>query len=191
MSDTPCERCWRTEIGTELLRNGRRGVTRGRDAGPMAQHRHDDDGVVFGLHVERSGSHTSITLSGELDYFTVPLLQQFLTDDRGPNEDIVFDMTGLRFVDVAGIGCLASAVAQARASGARARVVSPSPSATRVIRLFGLAELMGLPEDPDRSGRGGVVSTAAHRRRPQRRRRSGSGQEVGGMTLEVHNPRST
>ncbi len=191
MSEAPCERCWRTEIGTELLRNGRRGVTRGRDAGPMAQHRHDDDGVAFGLHVERTGSHTSITLFGELDYFTVPLLQQFVTDDRGPNEDIVFDMAGLGFVDVAGISCLASAVARARASGARARVVSPSPIAARVIRLFGLAELMGLREDPDPSGRGGVTRPAAHRRRPHGRRRSGSGQEVGGLPLEIHNARST
>ena len=156
----------------------------------MAQHRHDDDGVAFGLHVERTGSHTVITLSGELDYFTVPLLEQFLTDDRRPNEDVVFDMTGLGFVDVAGIGCLASAVARARASGARARVGAPSPMATRVIRLFCLTELMGLPEDPDPSGRGGGASTAAHRRRPQGRRRSGSGQEVGGLPLEVHNARS-
>ncbi len=132
-----------------------------------------------------------ITLSGELDYFTVPLLQHFVTDERGPDEDIVFDMTGLGFVDVAGIGYLASAVAQARASGTRARVVSPSPIAARVIRLLGLAELMGLAADPGPSGQGGVASTAAHRRRPYERRRSGSGQEVGGLPLEVSTARST
>ena len=132
-----------------------------------------------------------ITLSGELDYFTVPLLQQFVSDDRGPNEDIVFDMTGLGFVDVAGIGALASAVARARASGARARVVSPSPMAARVISVLGLAELMGLPADPGPSDPRGVAATATHRRRPYGRRRRGSGQEVGSLPLDVHNGRST
>jgi len=131
----------------------------------MVQHQYDDE-LALDIHTERTGCRTVVALGGELDYFTVPLLRRALTDVGGEKGDIVFDIAGLRFVDAAGIGCLASAVARARASGGRARVARPSPMAARVIDLLGLGEVTGLSGEssPERSMRRG-----RHRRhRPAR-----------------------
>lgn len=124
----------------------------------MVQSPYKEDAVTFAVHLEHARCQTVVALSGELDYFTVPLLQAVLGDDAGRTGDIVFDIAGLRFVDTAGIGCLASVAARARASGSAARLVSPSPLAARVIRLLGLEEILGLSPEFSADRAGGAVT---------------------------------
>ncbi len=116
----------------------------------MAQDRHDEE-LALRIHVEPTACHTVVTLHGELDYFSVRWLRRSLTDLVEQTGDILFDLSGLSFVDTAGIHCLASAVARVQGSGRRAELVSPSAMAERVIHLLGLAELMGLSGSPGAS----------------------------------------
>lgn len=119
----------------------------------MAQDRHDYDELPLRVHVERTACHTVVALCGELDYFSVPRLRRTLADLVEPKGDIVFDLARLSFVDTAGIHCLVSAAARVQASGGRSRLVSPSPMAARLIRLLGLAELLGLSRPSRREQR--------------------------------------
>jgi anti-anti-sigma factor len=84
-----------------------------------------------------------ITVVGELDSSNVASLEASIasvTTERPAQ--LVFDLSGLRFMDSAGISALIGAAAKADA----VRLRRPSPPVTRVIELTGLSRI--LPTEP-------------------------------------------
>ena len=95
--------------------------------------RRDDEVPASG----RRGSQdrpTLVTLVGELDLATAPLLDECLTDIVG---DIHLDCSGLDFVGAPGMDCLLAAHARTQQAGARLVIVEPPPSLLRLLRLAG------------------------------------------------------
>ncbi|HWX97295.1 MAG TPA: STAS domain-containing protein [Solirubrobacteraceae bacterium] len=98
--------------------------------------------VLIDTRVDTMGTPL-ITLSGELDSSNVESLESTIasiTADRP--ERLIFDLSGLRFMDSAGISALIGAAAKVQAVQLRA----PSPAVRRVIELTGLSDV--LPIEP-------------------------------------------
>jgi anti-sigma B factor antagonist len=84
-----------------------------------------------------------IVVSGELDSSNVASLNAAIASITAERpERLIFDLSGLRFMDSAGISVLIGAAAKVHAVHLR----NPSPAVTRVIELTGLTRI--LPTEP-------------------------------------------
>jgi anti-anti-sigma factor len=90
-----------------------------------------------------AGGVPLITVEGELDSSNVASLEATIASVTAVRPaQLVFDLSGLRFMDSAGISALIGAAAKADA----VRLRRPSPPVTRVIELTGLSRI--LPTEP-------------------------------------------
>jgi anti-anti-sigma factor len=115
--------------------------------------RRDDEFRGSGHEGSRERQHwpTLVTLVGELDLSTAPLLDECLADIVG---DLNIDCSGLDFIGAPGMQCLVAAHARAQQAGARLVIVEPPSSLLRLLRLAGVdAPLQfGCVEGPPRDG---------------------------------------
>jgi anti-sigma B factor antagonist len=80
-----------------------------------------------------------LTLRGELDLATVPLVQEKLIDRAARNRGmVVIDLSGLRFIDSSGVRMLVRAERQLRVSGRQLVLVRGPRAVRRVFELTGL-----------------------------------------------------
>jgi anti-anti-sigma factor len=91
----------------------------------------------------RDGQCCVVTISGDLDLtraaaFPQMVIQAVSAQD-GHGEQVVLDLSGLAFLDVAGARALVAAI-HAMAKGHPVTVRSISPTATRVLSLLGVAD---------------------------------------------------
>jgi anti-anti-sigma factor len=99
----------------------------------------------FGLKVIEGQDRTSpdpvavVKVVGEVDMATAPEMERVLLDvvEQGP-ADVVVDMAEVGFIDVIGIGILANAAQEARASGGSVTLRDPGRQVRRVCDLVGL-----------------------------------------------------
>jgi anti-sigma B factor antagonist len=92
------------------------------------------------LHISRADHPLGVvlTLGGELDLATVPLLQEQLDPAVRGRGAVVVDLSGLRFIDSSGLQMLAQAELKLRASGGQLVLVRGSRAVCRVFELAGL-----------------------------------------------------
>jgi anti-anti-sigma factor len=95
------------------------------------------------LHIviSKSGPATSrATIAGEIDLATVPLLRERLMGAiHGRALDLLdIDLTGVKFLDCAGIGALVGVYNVAVQSGRRVQLQHPQPFVRRVLDLAGV-----------------------------------------------------
>ncbi len=77
---------------------------------------------------------------------TVPVLAQVLAILRNLDPgDSAIDLSGVTFIDAAGLGCLVDHAARVSAFGAKASIVGATP---RVRRVFDIAGLGALAQGP-------------------------------------------
>jgi anti-anti-sigma factor len=103
------------------------------------------------LHVSMDTVASTVFLHGELDAETAGLLDRAV--ERQVAEDhveLVVDVAGLAFFDLAGLDALQAAQRRARAGGGRLVVVNHDAFFARVARLCGAESL--LDGSPDASG---------------------------------------
>ncbi len=77
-----------------------------------------------------------LTVSGELDTATAPLLQRNLC--RPLPACTLIDLTQVTFLGVAGLRTLETAASRARSEGRRIGLVASAPGHLRILRLFAL-----------------------------------------------------
>jgi anti-anti-sigma factor len=85
-----------------------------------------------------------VAVGGELDLESGPCLADWLRSllrARGPV--LALDLSGVRFIDCAGVGALLASCRAAREGGGRLFVVALSQCARRIIELTGLQEVLG------------------------------------------------
>ncbi|MCQ4083660.1 STAS domain-containing protein [Streptomyces sp. RB6PN25] len=100
----------------------------------------------LGTAVSSDGGQVTVTISGEIDVSTGPCLKQALQAalDRRPGR-IVVDFTRVEFCDCCGLGVLLGGRRQARRAGIDFQVTGvAAPTVVKLIRLFGLAEVLGV-----------------------------------------------
>jgi anti-anti-sigma factor len=95
--------------------------------------------TTFDVVVSQDGSASMVGVRGELDLAATPVLASTLEAIRatGPR-DVVVDLAGLAFVDVAGFRPLA----EAATDGLTVRLRNPSRLARLVLDATGLGELL-------------------------------------------------
>jgi anti-anti-sigma factor len=101
----------------------------------------------FYVHNRQASGCTVVTIGGELDVATAPVLRSHLDEliSEG-HARLVLDLAALEFLDASGVGVLARAMGRARAQDGWTRLTHASPQVRRVLRITHLAE--ALPEFP-------------------------------------------
>lgn len=96
--------------------------------------------VQIDMHLDPAGTQV-VVLSGELDSSNAASLQeQVASIPSQPPRRLIFDLTGLRFMDSAGIAVLIGAVAKASSVSLR----NPSPIIRRVLEATGLSSVFSI-----------------------------------------------
>jgi anti-sigma B factor antagonist len=96
--------------------------------------------VQIHMHLGPTGAQV-VFLSGELDSSNAASLQERVASiPSQPPRQLVFDLTGLRFMDSAGIAVLLNAAAKA----SRVSLRNPSPIIRRVLDATGLDSVFSI-----------------------------------------------
>ena len=101
--------------------------------------------MTFDVVVSQEGSASTVTISGELDLAASPVLASTLEGLReSGRRDVIVDLAGLTFVDVAGFRPLVAAATD----GLTVRLRNPSRLARLVLDATGLCELLPVEPQP-------------------------------------------
>ncbi|MGA7705621.1 MAG: STAS domain-containing protein [Solirubrobacteraceae bacterium] len=100
----------------------------------------DEFATTVGIDTRLDPTGTQIViLSGELDSSNAESLQERMVAITAPHpQPLIFDLTGLRFMDSAGIAVLIGAATQVTSVSVR----NPSPIIRRVIETTGLSSVL-------------------------------------------------
>ena len=104
--------------------------------------------VPFSAQIDVRNDVANITLSGELDLATVPLLEDRLAHLEGDGvKAIMLDLRDLSFLDSSGLETFVSARERANRDGHRFLLIGASSSARRLFGLTGTEFLLAV-QDP-------------------------------------------
>jgi anti-sigma B factor antagonist len=111
--------------------------------------------VDFGS--EKAGTGPVLTVSGEIDIQTSPVLEEQLQVvlDRGLSSTVV-DLSGVTFLDSTGLSVLISGLRRCQAAGGELRLTGPRPNVRKVLEITGLLDTFQVDNDPDHGGATGV-----------------------------------
>ena len=103
-----------------------------------------DEGRTADAQIDTRSDPTGVpivTVSGELDISNAGALESAVASISAQRpERIIFDLSGLRFMDSAGIAVLIGAAASVEA----VQVRHPSPAIRRVLELTGLSDVLSV-----------------------------------------------
>lgn len=94
------------------------------------------------------GPTTTLTLVGELDPATAPLVDAAVATAvaSGGLDQLVLDLQGIDFIDSAGLRVLVRAREALRSNGSALVLRSPSPNTLRLLEVSGLTDLLDVQE---------------------------------------------
>ena len=97
--------------------------------------------AYFSLEVRREGTTVSLRLAGEFDWAVVGHVDGALEEARSrPTEHIVFDLTALDFLDLAGVKTILRASERAGEERSNLTVVRPRGRANDIFAMTGADE---------------------------------------------------
>jgi len=104
------------------------------------------------IDVSDAGPDVRLTATGEIDSTSAPVLKDRLDAllDGGATE-VTVDLTGVTFLDSAGLCVLAAGYRRASAVGGRLRVLVSSRAVIRPLQITGLWDLLQVEKVPARS----------------------------------------
>jgi len=94
--------------------------------------------------VHHGGHWVVVEARGEVDADTAPLLRRACIDALAEHRHIVIDLSGVTFLDSAGLSVLVGTMRRATTDGGAMRVVATSPAVLRVLRITALDEVFDL-----------------------------------------------
>jgi anti-sigma B factor antagonist len=101
----------------------------------------------------------TVVLDGEIDIATCPAARRFLMAAiSGGNVQLAVDMSGVTFIDAAGIDVLVAAANRARATGGGLSLLAPSRQVRRLLDVFHLDAILPIAQ---RSGAPFVAGSPA------------------------------
>ena len=101
----------------------------------------------------------TVVLDGEIDIATAPAIRRILLAAiSGGNVQLAVNMSGVTFIDAAGIGVLVAAANRARQAGGGLSLLAPSPQVRRLLDVFHLDAILPIAE---RLGGPSVAGSAA------------------------------
>ncbi len=100
------------------------------------------------INVENSDGHTVCRPVGELDAFTVAQFREALSEIGGPTQ-LLIDLSGVPFLDSAGLGALIGGVRRAREVGGDVAVYGARPAVARLLHTTGFDRVATVSESVD------------------------------------------
>lgn len=95
------------------------------------------------LRIDRADRHTTLAVTGELDYGTVARLRAALLELVHEDADeVVVDLGEVTFIDSTGLSVLVQAKQRFDKVGRRMSVSQPQPRVVRVLQLAGLSDYL-------------------------------------------------
>jgi anti-sigma B factor antagonist len=99
--------------------------------------------LQLSMAVTQSHDGTCVTLIGELDDASVPLLRDRLAELTGELVgDLVLDIAGLSFVDSTGLGLFVTVHKNLEERGRRLILLGPTPMARRILEITRLDSVL-------------------------------------------------
>jgi anti-sigma B factor antagonist len=101
------------------------------------------DEPLLDVQIHDRPGYTVVRISGEIDSYTVPTVREcfgLLADERR----LVVDLSGVAFIDSAGVGALVGGVRRVREQGGDAALACGRSSIARVLRTIGLDQVVYL-----------------------------------------------
>jgi anti-sigma B factor antagonist len=93
----------------------------------------------------------TVILDGEIDIAAAPAIRRFLmAATSGGDVHLAVDMSGVTFIDAAGIGVLVAAANRARETGGSVSLLAPSPQVRRVLGVLHLDAILPAAQRPVR-----------------------------------------
>jgi anti-sigma B factor antagonist len=96
---------------------------------------------VLDIQVDLDQGCTICRPVGELDAFTVSQFRQALAE-LASSPKLVIDLSGVPFVDSAGLGALIGGIRRVRELGGNVAVACPRPTLTRLLRTTGFDRIV-------------------------------------------------
>jgi anti-sigma B factor antagonist len=111
----------------------------------QGQSGHEEERVEFGVSTTQDGDYTVVAVTGELDVYTAPVLEESLGDlvDDGKS-DLVVDLSDVSFMDSTGLGLLIKALKWTREHDGSLRIVANTEKVLKVFRVTGLDGVLSL-----------------------------------------------
>lgn len=104
------------------------------------------------VHAHASGDWTVLTVAGELDVVGAPELRQHvLREVAAGHHHLVFDLTGVDYVDSFGLGVLIGSLKRVRLLDGDLRLVVPEARVRRVLEVCDLDRVFTLHHDLDQA----------------------------------------
>ncbi|HEX9681871.1 MAG TPA: STAS domain-containing protein [Acidimicrobiales bacterium] len=103
---------------------------------------------MFDIDVDVSPSHTICRPAGELDAFTVGQLRERVAELEGVTR-LVLDLSGVPFMDSAGLGALIGTIRSTRDAGGQVVVVAPHDDVRRLLHTAGFDRIVTVTGDVD------------------------------------------
>jgi anti-sigma B factor antagonist len=103
---------------------------------------------VLEIQVEPAEGYTVCRPIGELDAFTVSQFRQALAE-LASTPRLLIDMSGVPFVDSAGLGALIGGIRRARELGGDVAVSCTRPTLVRLLRTTGFDRIVTVAESVD------------------------------------------
>jgi anti-anti-sigma factor len=105
--------------------------------------------ALLELDTEETGGRTRVTLRGELDISSAPVLEEALekVEEAGPPV-LLIDLRQLEFMDSTGLRTVVSADQRARDAGRRLAIVRGPEPVDRIFSVTRLDERLELVDDP-------------------------------------------
>ena len=103
--------------------------------------------MEFGVSTTQDGEYTVVAVTGELDVYTAPVLEESLGElvDEG-KQHLVVDLTEVSFMDSTGLGLLIKALKWVREHDGSLRIVANTEKVLKVFRVTGLDGVLSLHE---------------------------------------------
>jgi anti-sigma B factor antagonist len=111
------------------------------------------------IQVERTETHTVCRPIGELDAYTVSQFREALAGFVGVDR-LVIDLSGVPFMDSAGLGALIGGIRRARESEGEVAVACSRPTLTRLLHTTGFDRIVPVTETLDAAVE--ALGTAPH-----------------------------
>lgn len=97
------------------------------------------------INVDRGDAHVVCRPAGELDAFTVSSFREALAE-LASNERLVIDLSGVTFMDSAGLGALIGGIRRTRELGGDVAVACNKDTLSRLLHTTGLDRIVTVTE---------------------------------------------
>jgi anti-sigma B factor antagonist len=98
--------------------------------------------MELGLDVRTVGSHSVVSVKGEIDVYTAPKLREKLIELVSEGSyDVVVDLEGVDFLDSTGLGVLVGALKRVKAHEGSLSLVCTQDKILKIFKITGLTKV--------------------------------------------------